>query len=164
ARGRPVDICPLFRGETYTGEPVPVANVPEDRQYQILYDAFMVPFVSRSLADLLRDAAGEDVQMVPTTNPAYWILNVLRVHDAINRNQSRFMAYPADEPRADLAGKPWMFTKMVLSPERITASTFRLCDWSMAIVVSESVCKRVTDAALPDVVCAPVAVDDRTVA
>src|SRR5262245_58489622 len=87
--GRPVDIW--FRGETYTGEPVPVVNVPQDREYQILFDVMMIPLVSRSLADLLRDAAGEDVQMVPTTNPAYWILNVLRIHDAINRNQSRFM-------------------------------------------------------------------------
>src|SRR5262249_60175920 len=121
ARGRPVDICPLFRGETYTGEPVPVANVPEDRQYQILYDAFMVPFVSRSLAGLLRDAAGEDVQLVPTTNPAYWILNVLHVHDAIDRNRSRFMSYPADYPRVDLAGKPLMFTNAGLSPNRSSA-------------------------------------------
>jgi hypothetical protein len=163
ARGRPVDIWHFFRGETYAGEPVSVINVPEDRQYEILFDVMMIPLVSRSLADLLRDAAGEDLQMVPTTNPAYCILNVLRVHDAIDRNQSRFMAYPADEPRADLAGKPMMFTKMVLSPERITASIFRLVDWSMAIVVSESVCTRVTDAALPDVVFSPVQVSDRTV-
>ena len=122
----------------------------------------MIPLVSRSLADLLRDAAGEDVQLVPTTNPAYWILNVLHVHDAIDRHRSRFTSYPADDPRADLAGKPMMFTKVVLSPDRIAAPIFRLVDWSMAIVVSESVCKRVTDAALPDVVFSPVQVGGHT--
>jgi hypothetical protein len=74
------------------------------------------------------------------------------------------MSYPADYPRADLAGKPMMFTKVVLSPDRISASIFRLVDWSMAIVVSESVCKRVTDAALPDVVFSPVQVGGHTVA
>ena len=164
ARGRPVDIWHFFRGETYTGEPVPVVNVPEDRQYEILFDAFMIPLVSRSLAGLLLDAAREDVQLVPTTNPAYWILNVLKVHDAIDRNRSRFTSYPADYSRVDLAGKPEMFTKVVLSRDRISASIFRLVDWSMAIVVSESVCKRVTDAALPDVVFSPVQVGGHTVA
>jgi hypothetical protein len=164
ARGRPVDIWHFFRGEPYTGEPVPVVNAPEDRQYEILFDVMMIPLVSRSLADLLRDAAGEDVQLVPTTNPAYWILNVLHVHDAIDRNRSRFMSFPADEPRVDLAGKPWMFTKVVLAPDRISASIFRLVDWSMAIVVSESVCRRVTDAALPDVVFSPVEVGGDPVA
>ena len=164
ARGRPVDIWHFFRGETYTGEPVRVVNVPQDREYQILFDAFMIPLVSRSLAGLLRDAAGEDVQLVPTTHPAYWILNVLHVHDAIDRDRSRFMSYPADYPRVDLAGKPMMFTRLVLSPDRISASIFRLVDWSMAIVVSESVCRRVTDAALPDVVFSPVQVGDHTVA
>jgi hypothetical protein len=57
-----------------------------------------------------------------------------------------------------------MFTKVVLSPDRISASIFRLVDWSMAIVVSESVRKRVTDAALPDVVFSPVQVGGHTVA
>jgi hypothetical protein len=164
ARGRPVDIWHFFRGEPYTGEPVPVVNLPEDRPYEILFDVMMIPLVSRSLAGLLREAAGEDVQLVPTTNPAYWILNVLHVHDAIDRNRSRFVSFPADEPRADLAGKPWMFTKMVLSPDRISASIFRLVDWSMAIVVSESVCRRVTDAALPDVFFSPVEVAGHPVA
>ena len=164
ARGEPVDVWRFFRGEFFTGEPVPVANVPADREYHILYDAFTVPFVSRPLAVALRDAAGEDVQLVPTTHPSYWILNVLHVHDAIDRSRSRFMSYPADYPRADLAGKPMMFTKMVLSPDRITASIFRLVDWTMAIVVSESVCRRVTDAALPDVVFSPVHVGGRTIA
>jgi hypothetical protein len=163
ARGRPVDIWHFFRGETYTGEPVPVINVPEDRQYQILFDVMLIPLVSRALADLLRDAAGEDVQLVPTTHPAYWILNVLRVHDAIDWDRSRFMAFPADEPRADLAGKPYMFTKVVLSPDTISASVFRLVDWSMAIVVSESVCRRVTDAALPGVFFSPIHVGDHPV-
>jgi hypothetical protein len=161
--GRPVDVWHFFRGETYTGKPVPVAKMPTDREYHILYDAFMVPFVSRPLAGLLRDTAGEDVQLVPTTHAAYWILNVLRVHDAIDRNRSRFTSYPADYPREDLAGKPMMFTKVVLSPDRISASIFRLVDWSMAIVVSESVCRRVADAALPDVVFSPVQVGGHTV-
>ena len=164
ARGRPVDIWHFFRGETYIGEPVPVGNMPTDRVYHVLYDAFMVPFVSGTFAGLLRDAAGEDVQLVPTTHSAYWIVNVLHIHDAIDRDRSRFMSYPADYPRADLAGKPMMFTKVVLSPDRISASIFRLVDWSMAIVVSESVCKRVTDAALPDVVFSPVQVGGHTVA
>jgi hypothetical protein len=164
ARGRPVDIWHFFRGETYTGEPVPVVNVPENRQYEILFDVMMIPLVSRSLADLLRDAAGEDVQLVPTTNPAYWILNVLHVHDAIDRNRSRFTSFPADYPDPALAGKPTMFYKLVLSADRLSASIFRLVDWSMAIVVSESVCRRVTDAALPDVVFSPVQVVGRTVA
>jgi len=164
ASGHPVDVWHFFRGETYIGEPVPVGNMPTDRVYHVLYDAFMVPFVSGTLAGLLRDEAGEDVQLVPTTHSAYWIVNVLHIHDAIDRDRSRFMSYPADYPRADLAGKPMMFTKVVLSPDRISASIFRLVDWSMAIVVSESVCKRVTDAALPDVVFSPVQVGDHTVA
>jgi hypothetical protein len=164
ASGQPVDVWRFFRGGAYTDEPVPVGNLPTDRVYHVLYDAFMVPIVSVTLAGLLRDAAGEDVQLVRTTHSAYCILNVLHVHDAIDRNQSRFVSYPADYPRADLAGKPMMFTKMVLSPDRITTSIFRLVDWSMAIVVSESVCRRVTDAALPDVIFSPVQVGGRTVA
>ena len=158
ASGNPVEVWHFFRGETYSGEPVPVGNMPTDRVCHLLYDAFMVPFVSRTLAGLLRDAAGEDVQLVPTTLSAYWILNVLHVHDAIDRNRSRFTSYPADDPRSDLAGKPMMFSKLVLSADRLSASIFRLVDWSMAIVVSESVCKCVTDAAIPDVVFSPVQV------
>ena len=160
ASGNPFDVWHFFRGETYHGEPVLVSNMPTDRVYHVLFDAFLVPFVSETLGGLLRDAAGDDVQLVPTTHPAYWVLNVLRVHDAIDRNRSRFSTFPADEPRADLAGKPTMFWKMVLSADKISASVFRLVDWSMAIVVSESVCQHVTKAAIPDVVFWPIEVVD----
>jgi hypothetical protein len=118
----------------------------------------MVPFVSQPLADLLRDSAGEDVQLVPTTHPDYWILNVLHLLDAIDRARSVFMSYPADYYRADLAGRPMMFSKVVLSPGPISASVFRLVDWAMAIVVSGRVRDRVHDAAMRDVVFSPIEV------
>ena len=115
ASGKPVDVWHFFRGETYRGEPVPVCNMPTDRVYHVLFDAFLVPFVSETLGGLIRDAAGDDVQLVPTTHPDYCILNVLRVHDAIDRNRSRYSRFPADEPRADLAGKPTMLRILVMS-------------------------------------------------
>src|SRR4051794_28471745 len=75
ADGLPVDVWHFFRGAEYDGAPVPVTIGPAAGEHHLLYDEFLVPFVSRKLADLLRESAGGDVQLVPTTHPDYWVLN-----------------------------------------------------------------------------------------
>jgi hypothetical protein len=85
---------------------------------------------------------------------------LLHVLDAIDRARSVFTSYPADYPRQDLVGQPMIFSKVVLSPEEISASVFRLVDWNMAIVVSEGMRDRIADAAIPDAVFSQVEAGD----
>jgi hypothetical protein len=158
ADGQPVDVWHFFRGASYDGAPVPVTIESSSGEHHLLYDAFLVPFVSRRLAEAFRESAAGDVQLVPTMHPDYWILNVLRILDAIDRTNSVYSSYPADYPRADLAGKPMMFSKVVLSPDKVSGHVFRLVDWTMAIVVSGRVREHIIGAGIPGVVFSPVQV------
>ena len=105
---------------------------------------FAAPIATSALAEAVQSVAGADVQCIPVTisgQTGMYVLNCLRVIRCLDESKSEFLKWTEQDHRADLAGQYRQVTKLVLerSPIPIGAHFFRIKDWDVALIVSETV-------------------------
>jgi uncharacterized protein DUF1629 len=142
------DVWAFTRGERAVVDRELVARVAEEgRHIEFNIAEFQVPIVSRRAGDILESMAPENVQRIPISidksEDDWEILNVLARVECLDRERSKIDYYPNDPlPDEDVerAGKPRGIRKLVIDPEKVgTHQIFRITDWEVAIIVSESV-------------------------
>ena len=102
-----------------------------------------LPVVTAKVANMLAAIAPRDIQRIPvlveSREEEYEIINVIRLIDCIDVNQSEIQWYAPGNPiRPDFAGTPEMIMKLVIDPARAGGHhIFRINNWKGAIVVSD---------------------------
>jgi hypothetical protein len=106
--------------------------------------SFGVPVATKALSDVVRVAAGSDVQCVPVEiagQVCMVVLNSVRVVRCLDEKASEFIKWAKQDHRADLAGQYRQITRLVLDTAMIPADArfFRMEGWPVQLVVSADV-------------------------
>lgn len=135
----------LVRGIKLTVPEPLSANVHHTgRVLEYCLTSFGVPIATKSLANTITAIVGPDVQCIPITisgQSGLMVLNALRLIRCIHEQQSEFIKWTKKDHRPDLAGKYRSVPKIVLDRSAIPpdAHFFRIQDWEIALIVSETV-------------------------
>lgn len=110
---------------------------------------FNIPVVSKRLGDLLFDIAPKQIQRIPVAigSDRNWeILNLLSEVDCLDHSRSTIDYFSTDlkdasvQKHPDMAGKPRGIRTLCIDAERTKGhEIFRITDWTVPIVVSESI-------------------------
>jgi uncharacterized protein DUF1629 len=111
------------------------------RDGEIVVSPFDVVVAIGRSADVIRQAAPNDVQFVPAElddGTAVLIINILNVIDCFDFDRSGFTRFPADYWQVDKRGKPNMVLNLRIRKEMVgSQQVFRVMHWEGAIVCSE---------------------------
>ena len=148
-----------------TGEPVKVVaplriamrRVGEPLSFTLA--DFDLPVIRTEVAAEIAAVAPRHVQRIPISvneiGGGFEILNVLRVVDALDHRRSKITYWQPEDGRPDKVGLPKMVIDLAVDPALVgTAAIFRLANWRIALIVSETVADVL--AALPGVQLQPV--------
>jgi hypothetical protein len=105
---------------------------------------FELPVVRTELAAQIEAIAPQQVQRIPINvddhGGGFEILNALRVVDALDHRRSTITYWEPKDGRPEKIGSPRMVIDLAVDPNRIgTAEIFRLADWRIALIASESI-------------------------
>jgi len=103
------------------------------------------PVVTRAIAQLLSELADNDIQRISVKvdgmKEEHEIINVISLVDCLDAKRSEIQWFEeGNDVRPDLAGTPEMVRKIIVDPTRISNhQMFRIKDWNIALIVSETV-------------------------
>lgn len=145
SNGQEVDSRVFTIGKMYDGEkklklPLRRKGKPIDFNFGD-FDMIVTP---KRLNDTLQALTGAAIQRIPveieTSNESYEILNVLDTVECISVERSEFTKWGPEDGRPDKVGQFRMITKLFIEPEKANAhKIFRLLEWKIALIVSDSV-------------------------
>jgi hypothetical protein len=145
ADGNAVDERVLLEGQQLVvTEPLSFAVRRRGHPLDFTFADSDVPLLSARAADVFRDLAGVDAQLVPCrvegyTEPHY-VLNVLALLPCLDRLRSKMTLWRREDGRADRVGSPRMITELHISADQVAKRhVFRVAEWRIALVVSDDV-------------------------
>jgi hypothetical protein len=138
----------FFHGGRYPSRDPIRIDASEVSGLDFAVDFGLVPFVSSRLAKAISAAAGEDVQLLETSDPGFELLQVPNVLDCLDHQRSKFLPYEATHP--ERAGKPMLMIDLCLRRSAVGAvRVFRVVDWEMPILVAASVAESLRALEIP---------------
>jgi hypothetical protein len=116
------------------------------RALEFCLTSFGVPVAKRTLADVIKTAAGTDVQVVPIIifgQPVdrFAIPHCLRTVECLDETRTEFMKWTSEDHRPELAGQYRMVVNLAIDPKKVPADVhfFRVWGWEVALIVSQAV-------------------------
>lgn len=100
-------------------------------------------FVNNRFVECLREVGETQFQLIPCQivpdGKWYYVLNILRVVDCVDREKSRYQLWLPEDNRPDKLGKFRGFDEMVLDSGKVPqeASIFFVKDWEVALIVTQ---------------------------
>ena len=117
------------------------------RALEFCFTSFAVPVAKRTLADVMKAAAGADVQIVPIIivgdqqHDGFAIPHCLRSVECMDEAKADFIKWTSKDHRPELVGQYRMVTNLAIDPRKVPpdAHFFRVLGWSIALIVSQAV-------------------------
>lgn len=144
------DVWAYSRCEPAPPPPYPFTIFAPGPRCELNITNFLTYVASERVATVIDGAAHDEIQLIPTAIEGdpdkWWILNVLSLVDCLDYEQSRIDYYPDDYRDKNRRGKPSGIRNLVIDPQRIgDHRIFLIKDWTVAVIVSEHLKKRLED-------------------
>jgi hypothetical protein len=148
--GREVDPRLFTSGQQYTGEGDLEINVRQGRKaLDFTLASFDMPVIAPGLANRLQVCCGHAIQLIAAnvSGMPVAIMNVLQVLDGIHETFSEITWWSAEDGLPTKVDTYAAIGKLVLRRERLQgAKIFRLKNWELPLIVSETVKDLIEDA------------------